>query len=66
MARIASAAAGADAPVVRGRRDEHHWIVLLALLILLEKVTSFGRQIALISGVILVAAGAWLLLTGMS
>jgi predicted metal-binding membrane protein len=42
------------------------WIALLALLILLEKVTSFGRQIAFLAGVILVAEGAWLLLTGMS
>jgi predicted metal-binding membrane protein len=42
------------------------WIVLLALLVLLEKVTSSGRQIALLAGAILVAAGGWLLLTGMS
>jgi predicted metal-binding membrane protein len=42
------------------------WIVLLALLILLEKVTPFGRQIAHRVGVVLVAAGAWLLSTGMS
>jgi predicted metal-binding membrane protein len=42
------------------------WIVLLALLILLEEVTSFGRQIAPAAGVILVAAGAWLLLTAIS
>jgi predicted metal-binding membrane protein len=42
------------------------WIVLLALLILLEKVTSFGRQTAPLAGVVFVAAGAWLLLTGIS
>jgi predicted metal-binding membrane protein len=42
------------------------WIILLALLILLEKVTPFGRQIAHLVGVVLVAAGAWLLSTGMS
>jgi predicted metal-binding membrane protein len=42
------------------------WIVLLALLILLEKVTSFGRRIALVAGTILVGAGVWLLATGMS
>jgi predicted metal-binding membrane protein len=42
------------------------WIVLLALLVLCEKVTSFGRQIAFFAGMILVVAGAWLLLTGMS
>jgi predicted metal-binding membrane protein len=42
------------------------WISLLALLILLEKITPFGRQIALLAGIVLVAAGAWLLATGMS
>ena len=38
------------------------WIVLLALFISLEKVTSLGRQIAPVAGIILIAAGAWLLL----
>jgi predicted metal-binding membrane protein len=42
------------------------WVGLLALLILLEKVTPIGRQIALLAGIVLVAAGAWLLATGMS
>jgi predicted metal-binding membrane protein len=42
------------------------WIGLLALLIVLEKVTPFGRPIAHVVGIILVAAGAWLLATGMS
>jgi predicted metal-binding membrane protein len=42
------------------------WIVLLASLILLEKVTSFGRPLAPLAGVVFVAAGAWLLLTGIS
>jgi len=42
------------------------WIVLLALLILLEKVAPFGRQIALIAGMVLIAGGAWLLSMGMS
>jgi predicted metal-binding membrane protein len=42
------------------------WIVLLALLILLEKVTSFGRQIAFLTGGVFVAAGAWMLLTAIS
>jgi predicted metal-binding membrane protein len=37
------------------------WIVLLALLILLEKVAPFGRQIALVAGMALLVAGAWLL-----
>jgi len=37
------------------------WIVLLALLIFLEKVTPSGRLIARLAGIILVAAGAWLL-----
>jgi predicted metal-binding membrane protein len=42
------------------------WIVLLALLILLEKVAPFGRQIALLAGVVLIAAGMWLFSMGMS
>jgi len=37
------------------------WIVLLALFILLEKVTSLGPLIAALAGIALVAAGAWLL-----
>ena len=40
------------------------WIILLALLILLEKATFLGRQIAVVGGIVLVAAGTWLLLTG--
>jgi predicted metal-binding membrane protein len=35
------------------------WIVLIALLIPSEEVTSFGRLIALLAGVLLIAAGAW-------
>ena len=42
------------------------WILLLALLVLLEKVTSFGRQIAHLAGVVFVAGGAWLLLMDVS
>jgi predicted metal-binding membrane protein len=42
------------------------WIGLLALLILLEKVAPFGRQIALVVGVVLIAAGMWLFSMGMS
>jgi predicted metal-binding membrane protein len=42
------------------------WIGLLALLILLEKVAPFGRQIALVAGTILVVTGAWLLSIGVS
>jgi predicted metal-binding membrane protein len=42
------------------------WIVILASLILLEKVTPFGRQIALLAGMVLTAGGAWLLSVGMS
>jgi predicted metal-binding membrane protein len=42
------------------------WIALLALLILLEKVAPFGRQIALLAGVVLIAAGMWLFSMGMS
>jgi predicted metal-binding membrane protein len=40
------------------------WIVLLALLIFLEKVSFLGRQIALLAGIVLVAGGAWLLSMG--
>jgi predicted metal-binding membrane protein len=42
------------------------WIVLLALLIVLEKVTPSGCLIAHLAGIVLVAGGAWLLATGMS
>jgi predicted metal-binding membrane protein len=42
------------------------WIVLLALLVLLEKVSTFGRQIAPLAGVAFVAAGAWLFWMGIS
>jgi predicted metal-binding membrane protein len=42
------------------------WVALLALFILLEKVTPFGRVIAPIAGIVLVAAGAWLLSMGIS
>jgi predicted metal-binding membrane protein len=38
------------------------WIALLALLVLLEKLTPFGRWIARAVGVACVAAGAWILL----
>jgi predicted metal-binding membrane protein len=42
------------------------WIFLLALFILLEKVTPSGRQIALLAGVVLIAGGVWLFSLGMS
>ena len=42
------------------------WIVLLSLLVFLEKVTFLGRQIAPLAGIVLIAAGAWLLSVGMS
>jgi predicted metal-binding membrane protein len=42
------------------------WIVLLALLILLEKVVPFGRQIALLAGMVLIVGGVWLFSMGMS
>jgi predicted metal-binding membrane protein len=42
------------------------WIVLLALFALLERVTSMGRLIARLAGIVLVAAGAWLVSMGMS
>ena len=42
------------------------WIALLALLIISQKVTSFGRPIAHLAGIVLVVAGAWLFSMGMS
>jgi predicted metal-binding membrane protein len=42
------------------------WIVLLALLILVEKVAPFGRQIALLAGMVLIVSGVWLLSIGIS
>src|SRR5262245_1012706 len=39
------------------------WIALLALLVLLEKLTAVGRSVARAAGVACVAAGAWLLLS---
>jgi predicted metal-binding membrane protein len=42
------------------------WIVLLALLVLLEKVTPSGRLIASLAGIVLIATGAWFLSMGMS
>jgi predicted metal-binding membrane protein len=39
------------------------WIALLALLVLLEKVTPVGRWIARAAGIACVAAGAWLLVS---
>jgi predicted metal-binding membrane protein len=41
------------------------WIAILALLILLEKLTPIGRWIARAVGVACVAAGAWMLLSSM-
>ena len=40
------------------------WMILLSLLVLLEKATSWGRQIAILAGIVLIAAGAWLLSMG--
>jgi predicted metal-binding membrane protein len=42
------------------------WIGLLALLIVLEKVTPFGRQITLLAGIVLIAGGVWFFSLGMS
>jgi len=39
------------------------WIALLALLVLLEKMTPVGRWIARAAGIACVAAGAWLLVS---
>ena len=54
------------APLFLGGVMNLLWIVLLALLILLEKITPFGRPIARLAGIVLVVGGAWLLTTGMS
>jgi predicted metal-binding membrane protein len=40
------------------------WIALLALLVLLEKLTPWGRWVARITGAACVAAGVWMLLPG--
>ena len=42
------------------------WIAVLALLVLLEKVTPFGRWVARFAGVVFLAAGAWLLFFAMA
>jgi predicted metal-binding membrane protein len=39
------------------------WIAFLALLVLLEKVTPFGRRVARTAGVACIVAGAWMLLS---
>jgi len=41
------------------------WIAVLALLVLLEKVTPFGRRITSPAGMVLIAAGVWLFSIGM-
>ncbi len=50
------------APLLVGGVMNVVWIVLLALLILVEKVAPFGRQIALLAGMILIVGGVWLLM----
>ena len=40
------------------------WIVLLALFALLERVTSMGRLIARLAGIVLIAGGVWLFSMG--
>jgi predicted metal-binding membrane protein len=39
------------------------WIALLAVLVLLEKVTPFGRSVARAAGVVCIAAGVWMLMS---
>jgi predicted metal-binding membrane protein len=39
------------------------WIALLALLVLLEKLTPYGRWVGRVAGIACVAAGAWMLLS---
>jgi predicted metal-binding membrane protein len=38
------------------------WIAFLALVVLLEKLTPFGRWVARAAGLACMAAGAWMLL----
>jgi predicted metal-binding membrane protein len=42
------------------------WIALLALLVLLEKLTPFGRAVARAAGIAFIAAGGWLFVAGTS
>ena len=42
------------------------WIALLSLLVLLEKLTTFGRWVVRAAGIVFLAAGAWLLFYGMA
>jgi len=42
------------------------WIVLLALLAFLERVTSMGRLLPRLTGIVLIAGGAWLFSMGMA
>jgi predicted metal-binding membrane protein len=42
------------------------WIVLLASLVFLQRVTSMGHLIARLASIVLIAAGAWVLSIGIS
>jgi predicted metal-binding membrane protein len=42
------------------------WIVLLALFAFLERVTSMGRLLPRLTGIVLIASGAWLFSMGMA
>src|ERR1043166_7884683 len=42
------------------------WIALLSLLVLLEKLTTFGRWVVPAACIVFLAAGAWLLFYGMA
>jgi predicted metal-binding membrane protein len=39
------------------------WIAVLATLLLLEKLTPWGRWVARIAGAVCIAAGAWMMLS---
>jgi predicted metal-binding membrane protein len=41
------------------------WIAALAILVLLEKVTRFGRFLARAAGVVFIGGGLWLLAAGL-
>jgi len=42
------------------------WIVLLALFAFLERVTSMGRLLPRLTGIVLIVSGAWLFSMGMA
>jgi len=54
------------ASVVVGSDRHVFWIVLLALLAFVERVTSMGRLVARLAGIVLIAGSVCLFLMGMA